>query len=74
MQADLRIGDRDVLLSDESILIENIIDIQFSKATNTFTLVEDCDQYYTWDLTKEELIQFIKVIDSHFELDLASKY
>ena len=76
MQTDLRIGDRDIILDqynskvEKSITVDNIVAINLTLSTNNFVIREECDQYYTWDLTKEELIQFIKLMNSHFELEL----
>jgi hypothetical protein len=72
---EISIGDREIELNyydfnyPKSLKVEGIIEIYQNK-DNSITVREDCDQYFTWDMSKEELTQFIKLIITNFELTI----
>lgn len=72
---EVSIGDREIELNyydfnyPKSLKVESIIEIIQNK-DNSITISEDCDQYFTWDMSKEELEQLIKLIITNFELKI----
>lgn len=72
---EITIGDREIELNyydfnyPKSLKVEGIIEIAQNK-DNSITISEDCDQYFTWDMSKKELEQFIKIIINNFELKI----
>lgn len=76
MKKELSMGNRNIVLDrfnskkEKSITVDCVVDINLFLNSDEVFIREECDQYYAWNLTKEELIQFIKLIDSHFELKL----
>lgn len=76
MEQVLNIGDREICTFDfiqtKEVLVDHIVSFRTNK-TGTIQVVEQCDQYFTWDLSQEELCTFIKLLVSHLELPLEFK-
>ena len=76
MEQNINIGDRIITTLEfkrtKEVEVDHIVSFKTNK-DGSISVTEMCDQYFNWDLSKEELCTFIKLLVSHLELPLEFK-
>ena len=76
MEQNIIIGNRTVTTYEfqntKEVEVDSVVSFKVN-SNESITVSEMCDQYFDWNLSKEELCTFIKLLVSHLELPMEFK-